>query len=401
MEGPSRAAPSEFTSAGSVLCRLRSEHDAGAPTSADRSHRASFGRVLQSGRAALGGLGVLATVLGAWPASGQTPIEPKLAQALGPLPASFVGDSCAECPAVRHQLDLYPDQAFVLRKTHPTRDADSAVDEIGGFLLSDDRTLALVGGRNAPLRFRVEAPDRLRMLDPQGQEIGSQPSYSLTRARSLTPVEPRLLMRGMYQYFFADAGRFQECLTRWRLPVAQEADNVALERAYLAARREPGEALLVELEARIALRPTMEGQAAALTLVPLRFIGVWPGETCGARFDTAPLENSYWKLTRLGDVPVIVERQREPHFILRPHAGQFGGFGGCNRLLGGYRLDGARIELSPVASTMMACPDGLDTEEAFVDVLARAASWSILGEHLELFDRGGARLARFERRLMP
>ncbi|HEX2478467.1 MAG TPA: META domain-containing protein, partial [Geminicoccaceae bacterium] len=116
----------------------------------------------------------------------------------------------------------------------------------------------------------------------------------------------------------------------------------------------------------------------------------------------APLENSYWKLTRLGDVPVIVgERQREPHFILRPHAGQFGGFGGCNRLLGGYRLDGARIELSPVASTMMACPDGLDTEEAFVDVLARAASWSILGEHLELFDRGGARLARFERRLMP
>ena len=205
----------------------------------------------------------------------------------------------------------------------------------------------------------------------------------------------------MYGYL-ADAGRFEECLTRWRLPVAQEAENATLERAYLAARRQPGEALLVELEAQIALRPTMEGEVEALTLVPLRFVGVWPGETCGARFDTAPLENSYWKLTRLGDVPVIVgERQREPHFILRPDAGQLGGFGGCNRLLGGYRLDGARIELSPVASTMMACPEGLDTEEAFVDVLGRAASWSILGEHLELFDPGGARLARFERRLMP
>ena len=72
-----------------------------------------------------------------------------------------------------------------------------------------------------------------------------------------------------------------------------------------------------------------------------------------------------------------------------------------HRLVGGYRVDGERIELGPVASTMMACPEGMDKEEAFVDVLGRAASWSILGEHMELLDANGARLARFERRLMP
>jgi copper homeostasis protein (lipoprotein) len=364
--------------------------------------RALGARPLRLGRDALGGLGVLASLLGAAPAAGQIPIEQRIAEALGPLPASFMGDPCADCPSVRHQLDLYPDQAFVLRTTRRAGDADVAVDEIGSFLLQpDDRTLALIGARTAPLRLRLETPERLRMLDLHGQDAGSQPSYALTRSPSFTPLEPQLRMRGMYGYI-ADAGRFEECLTRWRLPVAKEADNAALERAYLAARRQSGEALLVELEAQIALRPAMEGEAEAPALVPLRFLGAWPGETCGARFDTAPLENSYWKLTRLGDAPVLVgERQREPHLILRPEAGRLAGFGGCNRLLGGYRVDGERIELGPVASTMMACPDGMDTEAALVDALERAASWGIVGEHLELFDADGSRLARFERRLMP
>ncbi len=45
-------------------------------------------------------------------------------------------------------------------------------------------------------------------------------------------------MRGEFTYV-ADAGRFAECRTRVSLPVAQEAGNAALERAYLAA-AEPG-----------------------------------------------------------------------------------------------------------------------------------------------------------------
>jgi hypothetical protein len=73
--------------------------------------RALGARPLQARRAALGRLGVLAALLGAWPASAQMPIEQRVADALGPLPASFIGGPCADCPAIRHQLDLYPDQA--------------------------------------------------------------------------------------------------------------------------------------------------------------------------------------------------------------------------------------------------------------------------------------------------
>jgi copper homeostasis protein (lipoprotein) len=323
--------------------------------------------------------------------------------ALGVLPASFAGElPCADCPGVRYQLDLLPDGAFFLRRVYLGREPDNVFDQIGGFAIAaHGRTLVLMPGPEAPIRFAIRDQDTLALLDLEGQEIVSELNYELTRQTSLPPLEPRLALRGMYQYL-ADAGRFTECLTRLSLPVAQEADNVALERAYGEARRQPGEELLVTLEGQIALRPKMEGEGKELALVPHRLLGVWPGETCGARFDTAPLENSYWKLTRLGDAQVLVgERQREPHLILRPPEGRFGGSGGCNRLIGSYRVDGNRLEFSPAASTMMACPEGMETEAAFTAALSKVRTWRIVGEHLEVYDADDAFLARFERRLMP
>jgi heat shock protein HslJ len=138
-------------------------------------------------------------------------------------------------------------------------------------------------------------------------------------------------MRGMYRYF-ADAGLFTECLTRRRWPVAQEKDNAALESAYSKARLTAGEELLVNLEGQLATRPKMEGQGTQPTLVVERFIGVWPTEKCGARFSSAPLESTYWKLTRLADKPVTAAaKQREPHFVLDSKTKRIAGSGGCNR----------------------------------------------------------------------
>ena len=44
------------------------------------------------------------------------------------------------------------------------------------------------------------------------------------------------------------------------------------------------------------------------------------------------------------------------------------------------------IALSPVGRAKAACAEGADTERALLEVLERDAGWSILGEHLELFD---------------
>ena len=112
---------------------------------------------------------------------------------------------------------------------------------------------------------------------------------------------------------------------------------------------------------------------------------------------TEPLENTYWKLTRLGDAPVA-EAPREPHFILDPATRRVGGSGGCNRLTGSYALNGDRLSLDSLSTTLMACTDGMETEKAFLDGLLRVTQWRIAGQELELLDKSGKTIARFEAR---
>jgi uncharacterized lipoprotein YbaY/uncharacterized lipoprotein NlpE involved in copper resistance len=225
------------------------------------------------------------------PANKSAPAAP-----LGALPASFIGElPCADCPGIRYHVNLFPDRVFFLRTTYIGRGDDANFDDIGSWVVSSDRAMLLLkGGREAPEIFAIKDHDTLRKLDIEGHEITSPLNYDLRRTKTLEPLEPRLAMRGMYRYF-ADAGLFTECLTRRRWPVAQEKDNAALESAYVKARLTPGEELLVNLEGQIATRPKMEGKGTQSTLVVERFIAVSPGEMCGARFSSAPLENTYWR----------------------------------------------------------------------------------------------------------
>jgi heat shock protein HslJ len=114
---------------------------------------------------------------------------------------------------------------------------------------------------------------------------------------------------------------------------------------------------------------------------------------------TANLENTYWKLTHLGDVPVIAgEKQREAHLVFGSQDRRVGGSSGCNRLMGGYARKGETLVFSRLAGTRMACAEGMDTERQFLAVLEQTKTWKIVIKHLELFDAGGRLLARFEAR---
>lgn len=325
---------------------------------------------------------------------------PEIPATLDDLPASFEGQlPCADCPGIFYHLDLFEDHVFFLRTTFLGRGAGAIRDTIGSWVVTDDEgRLALFGGTETPLFFRVIDSETIRKLDVEGRDIESGLNYELKRLDDVESIEIRLRMRGMYSYL-ADAPSFQECLSGRRFQVAQEADNIALERAYLEARKQPGQALMVSLLGRIAERPPMEGGGMVLTVVPEQFIGVWPGETCGARMVTAELENTYWKLTRLGDEPVYLgTQQREPHMVLHSNDSVVKGFSGCNRLTGTFALDGRAIEFQDMASTKMACAEGAATERAFISSLGIAKSWRVIGEHLDLYDGDGNLVARFEAR---
>ena len=144
-----------------------------------------------------------------------------------------------------------------------------------------------------------------------------------------------------------------------------------------------------------------------LTVLGLLFVGFVlgcmpraDGGTALQKASTRPaLENTYWKLTRLGDEPVhVAAEQREPHIILQSGSRRIAGFGGCNRLIGSYVLEGERLTFGKLAMTRMACTQGMETEDAFLAALEKVKTWRVLGQHLELYDAAGNLLAQFEAR---
>lgn len=133
----------------------------------------------------------------------------------------------------------------------------------------------------------------------------------------------------------------------------------------------------------------MEGKGNEVELMLRRASA--PGGT------TLALENTYWKLTQLGGAPVT-GTQNEPHLVLDPATRRVTSSGGCNRLTGGYQLDGERLKLTQTVGTMMACMKGMETEKAFLKALGQVSGWRITGQQLELLDASGSVLARFEGR---
>ena len=113
---------------------------------------------------------------------------------------------------------------------------------------------------------------------------------------------------------------------------------------------------------------------------------------------TALLENTYWKLTSLGELPVTAVSQQEPLFVLNSETHRVSGSGGCNRLTGSYELKDDHLTFSQMVTTMMACADGMDTEKAFLKALTDAKTWKMAGNELELLNDAGNVVARFEAR---
>jgi uncharacterized lipoprotein YbaY/heat shock protein HslJ/uncharacterized lipoprotein NlpE involved in copper resistance len=330
--------------------------------------------------------------------------------------AIFTGDlPCPDCTSIRYQLELFPDETFFLRRTYVGRPRAATSDAIGRWVLSrDGSTLTLTSSGDAPLRIAVGSTNTLHVLGTAGRSGSGARSDVLRLTPGAAPLEPRLRMRGMYRNL-ADAGQFMECTTRQRWPVAQERDNLALEAAYARARQAPGDAVLVDVVGRVAMRPGADGGERERTLVVERFGGTRPGESCGSQSATtpssptpdattpaegvragAPIEDTRWTLTRIGDSPVRNDGEREPHLVLHAVTRRVSGAAGCNQLLGSYTLTGTKLTFGAVATSRMMCATGMDVERRFLAALRATRTARVRGRTLELLDANGKSLARLE-----
>lgn len=330
----------------------------------------------------------------------------------GPLPPGrFEGVlPTAAGPGQRWTLDLrapaagatVPGMRFELRTQHLSPPDAAAQDDLGVVRVDGDR-LRLVGARGEP-RWLARVDDRtLRLLDRDGRPVETALPMTLTRVATAGqgPMVLRLPLRGEF-VAMADAPTIRLCADGRRLPVAFDGAYAALERAYTAARRTPGEAVLVEIDAEVGPRPSADPSAGRLvdTVVVRRVTGAWARETCGNPLSDSPLLGSYWKLVRLaGQAVPVADRQREPHLVLRtgPDGVRVAGHAGCNRIAGGATLEGdGGLAFGGTVATRMACAQGMDTEAAFLDALSRTQRYRLAGSHLDLVDAGGAVLARLE-----
>jgi heat shock protein HslJ len=111
---------------------------------------------------------------------------------------------------------------------------------------------------------------------------------------------------------------------------------------------------------------------------------------------SVPLEKTEWRLIRLGRTAVKGDDlHRQPQIVLDPVSHRASGSGGCNRIMGGYELKGDKLTFARMASTMMACPDGMDTEQKFLKALEQVKRWRIAKQQLELMDGSGKVIAVF------
>jgi copper homeostasis protein (lipoprotein) len=309
---------------------------------------------------------------------------------LANLPATFKGDlPCANCPATRYHLNLFPDQTYNLR-VEPLERAAGRRDDMGGWVLSSDhRTLVLKSNRGTEF-FALVSGTTLRRLDSDAKDADGAKG-DVRRANRFEPIEIGLALRGAYVYM-SDAGSFTECATGRRWPVAPEGAHADLERTYLAARPATGQSVVISLEGRIATRTRLDGTGTRPSLIVDRVVGASSSQNCGQRIASVPLEGTDWKLVRVGTRAV----SGKAALALDPAELSYVGSGGCNQIAGSYQRNGGQIAFVGAIAERRTCQAGTDVDDELRMALTQVRRWRVLGSILELQDMGGKALARFE-----
>ena len=121
-----------------------------------------------------------------------------------------------------------------------------------------------------------------------------------------------------------------------------------------------------------------------------------PKAEAPAQASVKSIEDRDWDLVALGERDHPLGAGGKPATLRFDSAAQrAGGSAGCNRYNASYRLKGDSLSFGPGISTKMACPDGMELENAWLGALPKVATWNATDSTLTLNGEDGP-LARFE-----
>lgn len=240
-------------------------------------------------------------------------------------------------------------------------------------------------GRQSPFPFRIEAPadtllvlraglrageDMIWLTEPQGIAPGSDP-VNLGTIRALrTPLMgfASLLSCGNQ---LIEIGFLPEEV-RLRLNeqvITLQAQPAASGAIYVAA---DNPATSIHLKDNSAVVRIDGAELSECTLI---------------RPD-ADITQGVWNISAIGETPTLFPSRTE--LVFYPD-GRISASVGCNRMIGSFRRHGGFLSFGRMASTMMACPNGLDEQERkFKEALTRVDGYRLDPEtgRLTLFAAG-------------
>lgn len=108
------------------------------------------------------------------------------------------------------------------------------------------------------------------------------------------------------------------------------------------------------------------------------------------------LKNTYWSLAEInGKEVTYAEHQPEAHLVFHINDTSLHGSDGCNRFQGSYIQTQDAFRFQALASTKMACAEGMEQADKFLKVLKETDNIDISGNQL-IFYHLQAEIARFE-----
>lgn len=132
---------------------------------------------------------------------------------------------------------------------------------------------------------------------------------------------------------------------------------------------------------------------AVLVLVALAACNSPGGASPEGPGPAASVAGREWRLTELNGRPAGTGAGGRAA-TLRLDGDRAGGFAGCNSFGGGYTLGESQLTFSALASTRMACEQGMELEREYLTALEAVRSWRMTPQGLELLGERGV-LARF------
>ncbi len=107
------------------------------------------------------------------------------------LPATFIGVlPCADCPGVRHHLNLFADRSFTLREVF-LGERERTADDLGVWALgADRRTLTLTSEAGTVRMFRIIDDQTLRLLDAEDRVAPDEAPHALVRSPRFDALPP-------------------------------------------------------------------------------------------------------------------------------------------------------------------------------------------------------------------